>query len=164
MEYVSINKVKIRKAINNLKNGAAPGPDGVTVELLKLFCDQLLEPLEIIYLDSLESSIFPEIWKTSHVIPIKKQGKSKSKAESYRPVALTSHLGKVLEALIRTEMQEFLESNNLLTPGQHGFRKGRSCISQILIHCELIMNALEHKNNLDVVYMRVSLEQCWKHH
>ena len=91
----------------------------------------------------METSIFPEIWKSAMIIPVKKQGKSKSKAESYRPVALTSHLGKVLEAIIRTEIQDFLEINNLLTPGQHGFRKGRSCISQILIHCELVMNALQ---------------------
>ena len=64
-----------------------------------------------------------------------------------------SHLGKVLEAIIRTEVQDNLETHNLLTPGQHGFRKGRSCISQILIHCELVMKALEHKNNLDVIYL-----------
>ena len=72
LEYVSVTRNKIRKAIGKLKNGAAPGPDGVPVEVLKLFCDQLLEPLENIYLKSIEDSIFPEIWKTAFVIPVKK--------------------------------------------------------------------------------------------
>ena len=39
LEIVNINREKIRKAIGNLKNGAAPRPDGITVEILKLFCD-----------------------------------------------------------------------------------------------------------------------------
>ena len=39
LEHISINRVKIRKAINNLKNGATPGPDGVTVDILKQFYD-----------------------------------------------------------------------------------------------------------------------------
>merc|ERR1712240_268031 len=98
-------------------------------------------------------SIFPDGWKPAHGVPVKKPGKSKSKAESFRPVSLTSHLGKVLEAIVRGEVQEFLEDNGLLTEGQHRFRKGQSCISQILVHCEKILEALEKGYNLDVIYL-----------
>ena len=84
---------------------------------------------------------------------VKKTGKIKSKAESLRPVSLTSHLGKVLEAIVRSKVQEFLEDNGLLTEGQHGFRKDRFCISQILIHCEIILEALEKDSNLDIIYL-----------
>ena len=66
---------------------------------------------------------------------------------------MTSHMGKLLEAIVRQELQDFLETNNLLTEGQHGFRKGRSCISQILVHLELILSALEDHNNVDVIYL-----------
>ena len=38
LEYISISKMKIKKAISRLKNGASPGPDGVSPELLKNFC------------------------------------------------------------------------------------------------------------------------------
>ena len=143
LEEASINRVKIRKPIMQLKNGAWPGPDGIPVEILKVFCDQLLEPLENIYIKSIEDSIFLSIWKPAHVIPVKKPGKSKAKAESFWPVSLTSRLGKVLESIVRQKIQDFLEENRPLTDGQHGFRKGRSCISQILIHCELIMDTLK---------------------
>ena len=45
LEYISINRMKIKKAISRIKNRASPGPDGITPESLKNFCDQLLEPL-----------------------------------------------------------------------------------------------------------------------
>ena len=153
LEYISINRMKIRKAIFNIKNGAAPGPDGIGPEILKTFCDQLLEPLENIYKDSIDTSIFPSIWKPGHVVPVKKPGKSKSYAESFRPVSLTSMLGKVLESIIVNEMKKFLEDNHLLTDSQHGFRSNRSCISQLLEHCEMILNTLENDKNIDVVYL-----------
>ena len=60
LEDIRIDRVKIRKAILGLKNGATPGPDGVPVEILKTFCDQLLEPQEIVCRKSLEESLFPE--------------------------------------------------------------------------------------------------------
>ena len=152
-EYVSINRTKIRKAIFNIKNGAAPGPDGIGPNILKTFCDQLLEPLELIFQDSIDSSIFPSIWKPAHVVPVKKPGKSKSYAESFRPVSLTSIIGKVLESIIVSEMKDYLEDNHLLTDSQHGFQNNRSCISQLLVHCEKILNSLEDDKNIDVIYL-----------
>ena len=74
---VSIEKVKIRKAIMKLKNNAAPGPDGIPVSFLKSFVDYLLEPLEIIYCNSMENKILPEIWKLMYISPIRKPGKPK---------------------------------------------------------------------------------------
>ena len=58
---VTIDKVKIRKAIMKLKSNAAPRPDGIPVSFLKTFIDYILEPLEIIYKNSIENKIFPNI-------------------------------------------------------------------------------------------------------
>ena len=89
----------------------------------------------------------------AHITPVKKPGKNKGKAESFRPVALTCILGKVLEAVVKQDIQEFLETHCKLSINQHGFRKGRSCISQLLQHCEAIYSALETGSNLDVIYL-----------
>ena len=85
------------------------------------------------------------------VTPVKKPGKAKSKPESYRPVALTSQIGKVMEMVITEDLQTFLEDHNLLANAQHSFRKRRSCISQLLQHSEMILKALEAKVNTDSV-------------
>ena len=55
--------------------------------------------------------------------------------------------------IITNELQTFLEDNNLLARAQHGFRRGRSCISQLLQHSEMILRALESKTNIDSVYL-----------
>ena len=149
IKEVSIDRERIRKAIMRLKNNAAPGPDGIPVSFLKTFVDYIVEPLEIIYRNSIESKIFPRIWKLMHITPIRKPGKPKSLPSSYRPVGLTSHLGKVLESVVKDQLHDFIETYGLLSENQHGFRKRKSCISQLLIHSEMIMKALENGNNLD---------------
>ena len=82
-----------------------------------------------------------------------KPEKPKSLPSSYRSVALISHLGKVLESVINEQLQDFIETNSLLSNNQHGFCKNKSCISQLLIHSEMIMKAIENGNNLDSVYL-----------
>ena len=67
-------------------------------------------------------------------------------------MALLSHLGKVMEMIIREELQTFLETNKKLAEQQHGFRSGKSCISQLLAHTEMIIKAMEVKVNIDSIY------------
>ena len=74
--------------------------------------------------------------------PVKKPGKLKSKPESFRPMALICHMGKVMEIVVREDIQAFLEDNDLLTRAQHGFRRGKSCVSQLLEHAEQMIRAL----------------------
>ena len=41
----------------------------------------------------------------------------------------------------------------LYNKGQHGFRKGRACISQLLEHHQLLVEYLEGNSMVDVVYL-----------
>jgi len=50
---------------------------------------------------------------------------------NYRPVSLTSQVGKVMERVIKREVVEYLEKEMLLGDSQHGFRAGRSCLSNL---------------------------------
>ena len=45
-----------------------------------------------------------------------------------------------------------MEANNLYNPGQHGFRTGRSCLSQLLDHFDRVLEAIENGKNVDVIY------------
>ena len=40
-----------------------------------------------------------------------------------------------------------------MNPKQHGFRSGRSCLSQLLEHHNKILEELEKSNNVDVIYL-----------
>ena len=39
-----------------------------------------------------------------------------------------------------------------MNPKQHGFRSGRSCLSQLLEHHNKILEELEKSNSVDVIY------------
>ena len=49
-----------------------------------------------------------------------------------------------------------MDENNLFNPNQHGFRSGRSCLSQLLEQYDLILNKLDEDANADVVYLDFS--------
>ena len=54
---------------------------------------------------------------------------------------------------MKEDIQEFLETHCKLSVTQHGFRRGRSCVSKLLHHCETLFSALERGENIDVVYL-----------
>ena len=83
---------------------------------------------------TLDTGVIPEQLKISHITPVYKGG-SRHAAKNYRPVALTSHIVKTFEKVIRGALVEFIESNNLMNPNQHGFRAGRSTLTSPYKNC-----------------------------
>ena len=64
-----------------------------------------------------------------------------------------SHLIKLFEKILKKHIVAYMEENNLFNPGQHGFRLGRSCLSQLIAHYDHITRLLESGHNVDVIYM-----------
>ena len=106
----------------------------------------------LIWRASLDTGIIPQIAKTSIITPIFKDG-DKLIPKNYRPVALTSHLIKVFEKVLRNAIVKHIEDNNLLNPNQHGFRSGHSCLSQLVQHYDQITQHMENGKNIDVIYL-----------
>lgn len=94
----------------------------------------------------------PDILKTANIVPIHKGG-SRGLPKNYRPIALTSHLVKVFEKVVRKRIVDYMETHKLFNPSQHGFRMGRSCLSQLIAHYDRIVELLEKGGNVDVVYI-----------
>ena len=120
----------IEKACGQFKSDSAPGPDRIPVELLKTARLELSQPLYIIRQASLDQGSIPDLLLVQ-VCPLHKGG-SRSVAKTYRPVALTSHVTNVFERVVRTVLVSYLESHGHLPEGQHGFRTGPSCLTQLL--------------------------------
>ena len=95
---------------------------------------------------------FPSLLKNAIIIGIFKGG-DKSEPCNYRPIALTSHLSKLMERVVRKELVDFLDTNGLWDRRQHGSRSGHSTLSQLLDHQDYILSTLEEGHNLDVVYL-----------
>ena len=117
----------IEKACSQLKGSAAAGPDGVPAILLKNCRSQLSKPLYQIWRSSLDSGTIPIELLLVLISPIHKGG-SRSAAKNYRPVALTSHLIKVFERVVRHALVAHIDKLKLLPEGQHGSRSRRSTL------------------------------------
>jgi hypothetical protein len=155
LEDVAFSEVDLINAIDEISNTSSSGPDGVPAILLKKCKTSISRPLYILYRDCLDMGITPTDLRLSHIIPIFKGG-HQGLAADYRPISLTSHICKIFEKVIRNHLASFLQTNNLYNPNQHGFRKGRSCLSQLLAHYDLIIEYLEKGLNVDTIYLDFS--------
>ena len=63
--------------------------------------------------------------ETRHRHSIPKQGKSRKEVGNYRPISLTSHIGKIYERIVKQRLNHFCESNGVIPLCQAGFRTGR---------------------------------------
>ena len=93
----------------------------------------------------------PKFYKTSHIAPVHKKG-SRAIAANYRSVSLTSHVIKIYERVLRKQMVAHLVENNLLNSKQHGFRSGKSCLTQLLHHFDGIIESLSSGDDMDAIY------------
>ena len=87
--------------------------------------EQVSEMLTDIFNSSLESGQVPEDWRVANVTPLFKE-ESREELGNYRPVRLTSVVGKVLETLIKDRIRNHLNKYKLIKRSQHGFTKGSS--------------------------------------
>ena len=76
-----------------------------------------------------------EEWRPANVTAVFKMGK-KSSPSNYRPISLTVNLCKVFESIMCDKIIDHLERYKLIKDSQHGFVKGKSSLTNLLIFTE----------------------------
>ena len=145
----------IKQACAELNGSAAPGPDGLPAMLLKCCRNELSNPLHTLWRSSLDTGSIPVELLLVLICPIHKGG-SRAVPKNYRPVALTSHLIKVFERVVRKVLVKHIEKLGLIPEGQHGSRSMRSTLTQLLSHYDSILDGLESGEGVDAVYLDFS--------
>ena len=128
------------------------GPDGWPILSLKETALQVSVPLSILFKKSLSSGLIPASWKHAHVTPIHKKG-SRSVADNYRPISLTSPIVRILESIIKDNITHHMLINNLFSPSQHGFVAGRSCTTQLHMVMDYWTQSLNNGYPVDIMYL-----------
>ena len=93
---------------------------------------------------------FPSQWKIARIKPLFKDG-AKNSVSNYRPVALLPCASKVSEKCIYTKVWEVISPT--LSDAQYGFRKGRSCIIQLLASLNVIHNSKDQRLTTHALYL-----------
>ena len=120
-----INENDIRHIISKLKNKASYGHDYISNNLLKRMQDIIIKPLTILINQTLLTSYFPEQLKISKVKPLFKTGDS-AQLSNYRPISLLPSISKVYEYVLFNQLFNYMNTNNLLSINQFGFRPSHS--------------------------------------
>ena len=135
----------LKTAIRKMKSRGAPGADDIPPSFIKALDPTALAVLLSLFNESFEGATIPQAWRFAIIIPLLKMGKPSSALGSYRPVSLTSCLVKTLERMIADRLYAYVESNNLLSNLQAGFRRNLSCEDQILKVTQLIEDGFQKK-------------------
>ena len=149
---IEITAEMIKDKLAGLNRFKGSGPDNIHPHVLKETASTVCAPLSIIFRDSLQKGETPDDWRKANITPIFKKGDRNDPA-NYRPVSLTSQVCKVLESIIRGQIFEHLKSKNLLSEKQHGFREGRSCLTNLLTTLEDWTSMLEDGDCVDIAYL-----------
>ena len=152
MSDIEITPESVEKKLNALKPNKAQGPDQIPPRVLKELSKELAVPLSILFKKSIEEGKIPEEWKFAEVTAIFKKG-NKTDPGNYRPVSLTCICCKLLEQFIRDGIVEHMTENDLYNDGQHGFRKQRSCITQLLEVYDELTEMIDEGKNIDIIYL-----------
>ncbi|GFX26010.1 probable RNA-directed DNA polymerase from transposon X-element [Trichonephila clavipes] len=112
-----------------------------------------------------ETQVFPTQWCHAHVSPFPKPGKDPTSANNYRPIALTSCLSKLMERIVSARLMFHLESHDLLSPLQSGFRKSRSTTDNLLLLETSIREAFVKKQyNISVFFdIKKAYDTSWRY-
>ena len=121
-----ISKAELQRALSKIKKvKVAVGADRVSYGMLRELPPTYVDLLLALYRRCWEEGVIPAGWKHAIVTPVPKPGKPRNQPSSYRPISLTSHMGKIYESILKSRLEHHCERSGVLPRCQAGFRKGR---------------------------------------
>ena len=153
----NISSEVIFQLIKNLDPSKAHGYDDISVKMLKLCAPSICKPLTLLFENCVRSGEFPNVWKRSNIVPVHKKG-DKQLIKNYRPVSLLPICRKLMEKLMFNSIFNFIDTRNMLSVHQSGFRPGDSCVHQLISILHEIYSAFDANPSLEVrgVFLDIS--------
>jgi hypothetical protein len=139
-----VTEEEVINLTESLKGKPTAGDDDIPETLVKQRIHLIKGPLAHIYNLSLNSGVFPDVWKTAKVKPLYKKG-DKYDMRNYRPISIIPVFAKLLKRLMNNRIISFLYENKIFSEAQNGFRKGNSIDTAVHSFIERIQEALDKR-------------------
>ncbi|WKX95020.1 hypothetical protein Q1695_011906 [Nippostrongylus brasiliensis] len=149
-EAPPILESEVAYAIRRMMPGTAPGPDGISADLLRAGGSALCSLLTKHFNHYLHLGRIPNVWKESRTVLIFKKGQRED-IGNYRPISLLSVVYKIFTRILLNRMERILDDNQPVE--QAGFRKNFSCMDQIQTVAQLIERSREYHIPLVLVFV-----------
>ena len=122
-ENAQITDTEVRHELRNLKSASSEGPDSVHNMMLRNGGQALTSSLTRLFGVSWEAGILPLGWKRKNIVPVEKRA-NPSECTHYRPIALLSCVGKIMERIVGFRLSFMAESR-----GWHSEHQGCRCLA-----------------------------------
>lgn len=140
----------IEKVISSIDSSKTNSPDGIPGMFYKNTINQIKFPLRILFDLSIKSMKYPDKWKLSYISPIIKSGDN-TNVTNYRPISVLSAIAKIYDKIIYFYIRD--KTLHLLSRFQHGFRGGKSALTNLLEFVDYITQHMMKGSQVDAIFM-----------
>ncbi len=152
LEHVR-NPCIFQDKMRRLKNGKAPGPDGIPDELLKHLPEGVHQAIHKLFILRRMTGTMPKAWKEFQTILLHKKG-SEHDLGNWRPIALANT--QLWTGVIAECLYKYAEHLNTLSSAQEGFRKQKNTIRQLQNVMNIMSDATISQQDLYLLYVDFS--------
>lgn len=133
---------EVNCVLNSLKPDSAPGWDNISTRYLKHVKYEIIPIITHIVNLCFKQGTFPNLLKKSIITPIYKGGQEDD-VNNYRPISVIPVIAKILEKILNSRLINYLQTNNILSPSQFGFRRGVSTEDAVTSLTTLLVKELD---------------------
>ena len=155
-----LTQKELSQAIYDLKNNKSPGPDGIPVDLIKVFFPKLQDFLWNLYLEICEAGELHLTARRGIISLLEKLGKDGLFLKNWRPLSLLNADYKIFSKILANRLKHALP--HVIHHSQTGFMQGRYMaegimkIQEIMQTCDLtgtdgIVISFDFKKAFDTV-------------
>ena len=162
-DFLPYNTGEIIKTINKIRSNTSPGEDQVQNIFLKHLPYEYVRKVLAVLVNRAVTEGIPQTWKEAKITMIpKKDGMSKD-PEKYRPISLTSCLGKLAERLIKKRLYGLLEANNIIVKQQSGFRNEKGAADNLVFFTQKISETINRGKKAMGIFFDISkaFDKVW---
>ena len=151
---------EIEMYLKKLKNMKAVGPDGIPNEFYKEGGNIILKGLDLIFKQIESEEEIPITWNVVNTKVTYKGGKKdKKEIKNYRPIAVANTVANIYCGLIKEKIRDILETEEIISEEQNGFRKDRRGTENLYIIKEIIDEV--KKDNKEIYCAFLDIEKAY---
>ena len=154
-KFVPIILPDLLIAMKLLPSKTAQGPDRIPSPCVKHLGQVAQEMMLQLVNTSINTGYIPMDWRQAETILFPKITTVNDNPLSYRPIAITSVVARMVERIVLTQLQAALQKHNILNPQQYGFRSKHTTEDCILKLVSAINLSIRHKRQLDVIFVDI---------
>ena len=138
-----INMHQLTSILRTMHSTTSSAADFLSVRLIK-DAGVVLNPL-ILHLTNriIVTEKYPEQFKLTKIIPIRKTGKPSDESSGWRPINIIPSLSKVTEKVILKQITDYMNRNNLIGHSHHGSIKGKGTQTLVQELYDSLLESLE---------------------